>query len=240
MTTFALVHGGFHGAWCWDLLRPALADLGFDSVAVDLPITDPAAGNVAYAEVVRAALGRVDDDIVAVGHSQGGLTLPFLGDLPTVRQLVFLHAGVPTPGRPFVEYLAEHPDFLQLPPDLPRDDAECLVMPEGVAREIFYHDCGDEVSEAAVARLRHQALTPWLEPCPIDQWPQVPCSYVVAGQDRAIDPKACWRLASSRPEFSVSEIDGGHFSFLAQPQRVADHLVSLAKDGRPSSNGGSQ
>lgn len=240
MTTFALVHGGFHGAWCWDLLRPALDDLGFDSVAVDLPITDPTAGNVAYAEVVRAAIGGIDDDIVAVGHSQGGLTLPLLGDLPAVRQLVFLHAGVPTPGRPFVEYLAEHPDFLQLPADLPRDEAECLVMPEAVAREVFYRDCREDVARASVGRLRHQALTPWLEPCPITQWPQVPCSYVVAAKDRAINPKGCWRLASSRPEFLVSEVDAGHFSFLSQPTYVAHHLVSLAKEGRPSSIGGSE
>jgi hypothetical protein len=113
-------------------------------------------------------------------------------------------------------------------------------MPEDVAREIFYHDCGSDVAESAVGQLRHQALTPWLEPCHISTWPKVPCSYVVAGQDRAIDPKACWRLASSRPEFSVSEIDAGHFSFLAQPRRVAHHLVSLAKTaGRPA-NGGSQ
>jgi hypothetical protein len=240
MTTFVLVHGGFHGAWCWDLLRSDLEDLGFDSVAVDLPITDATAGNAAYAEVVRAALSEIDDDIVTVGHSQGGLTLPLLGDLPAVRRLVFLHAGVPTPGRPFVEYLAEHPDFLQLPPDLPRDEAERLVMPEDVARDIFYHDCGDDVAGAAVGRLRHQALTPWVEPCPISRWPQVPCSYVVAAQDRAINPKGCWRLAASRPEFSVSEVDAGHFSFLSQPRHIAHHLVSLAKKGRPSNNGGSE
>jgi hypothetical protein len=240
MTTFALVHGGFHGAWCWDLLASALDDLRFPSVAVDLPITDPKAGNAAYAEVVRAALGGIDDDIVAVGHSQGGLTLPLLADVPAVRQLVFLHAGVPTPGRPFVEYLAEYPDFLQLPPDLPRDEADRLVMPGAVARDIFYHDCDEDVIGAAVRQLRHQALTPWLEPCPISEWPPIPCSYVVAGQDRAINPKGCWRLASSRPEFSVSEVDGGHFSFLSQPRGVAHHLVSLVKEARPSSNGGSK
>lgn len=239
MTTFTLVHGGFHGAWCFDLLRSALDELGYASVAVDLPISDPAAGNAVYADVVRAALRGIDDDVVAVGHSQGGLTLPLLGDVPSVRQLVFLHAGVPTPGQPFVDHLAAHPDFLRLPPDLPRDDVDCLVMPEAVAREIFYHDCVAEVAEAAVGRLRHQALRPWLEPCPIDRWPRVPCSYVVAGQDRAIDPKGCWQLASARPEFSVSEVDAGHFSFLAQPRRIAQHLVSLAKDGRPSRNGGS-
>lgn len=240
MTTFALVHGGFHGAWCWDILRSALDDLGFASVAVKLPVADPAAGNAAYAAVVRAALDQVDDDIVVVGHSQGGLTLPLLGDVPAIRQLVFLHAGVPTPGRPFVEYLAAHPDFLLLPPDLPRDDEQCLVMPEDVARRIFYHDCPEDVAEAAVGRLRHQSLMPWLEPCPIDRWPDVPCSYVVAGQDRAIDPQGCRALAASRPGFSVSEVDAGHFSFLARPAHIAHHLVSLARESLHPSIGGSQ
>lgn len=239
MTTFALVHGGFHGAWCWDPLRLALDDLGFDSVAVDLPITDPAAGNLAYAKVVEAALGGVDDDIVAVGHSQGGLTLPLLGGLPAVRQLIFLHAGLPTPGRSVVEYLVEHPEFLRLPPDLPRDGADRLVMREDVAREVFYHDCSQDVIDWALGQLRPQALTPWLEPCPIECWPPIACNYVVAGQDRAIDPQACRQLAASRPGFSVTEVDAGHFSFLSQPGRLALHLASLAKQGQPSSNGGS-
>ena len=40
MTTFALVNGGAHGGWCWELVTPELTGMGHTSVAPDLPIED--------------------------------------------------------------------------------------------------------------------------------------------------------------------------------------------------------
>jgi pimeloyl-ACP methyl ester carboxylesterase len=42
MATFVLVHGGFHGGWCWAPLVERLEALGHDTVAPDMPIDDPA------------------------------------------------------------------------------------------------------------------------------------------------------------------------------------------------------
>ncbi|MGG7570108.1 alpha/beta fold hydrolase [Streptomyces sirii] len=39
--TFLLVHGGWHGAWCWDPVRAALDADGWRSHAVDLPSANP-------------------------------------------------------------------------------------------------------------------------------------------------------------------------------------------------------
>jgi pimeloyl-ACP methyl ester carboxylesterase len=44
MATFGLVHGSWHGAWCWERLVPELEARGHRAVAVDLPAEDPAAG----------------------------------------------------------------------------------------------------------------------------------------------------------------------------------------------------
>jgi pimeloyl-ACP methyl ester carboxylesterase len=77
MSLFALVHGGAHGGWCWELLVPELEKRGHSTVAPDLPIEDDAAGAREYARVVAAALPTNDDDVVVVGHSLGGLTIPW-------------------------------------------------------------------------------------------------------------------------------------------------------------------
>lgn len=71
MTTFALVHGAWHGASCWDATAVHLRAAGHDAVAVDLPIDNPAAGLVDYAATVLQALASVPDhaDLVVVGHS---------------------------------------------------------------------------------------------------------------------------------------------------------------------------
>src|SRR3974377_1686184 len=44
MTTFGLVHGAFHGSWCWERLTPELERLGHRVLTVDLPSEEPRAG----------------------------------------------------------------------------------------------------------------------------------------------------------------------------------------------------
>ena len=60
-----LVHGLWHGAWCWDAIRAALAERGVDSVAVELPLTDLPADTRATLD----ALDRFGRPAVLVGHS---------------------------------------------------------------------------------------------------------------------------------------------------------------------------
>jgi pimeloyl-ACP methyl ester carboxylesterase len=92
MSTFALVHGACHGAWCWQRLTPELEGRGHRVVAVDLPTEDRSAGNVRYAEIVAESLAGLEDDVVVVGHSLAGLTIPLVAALRPVRRLVFLCA----------------------------------------------------------------------------------------------------------------------------------------------------
>ena len=50
-----LVHGLWHGAWCWDAVREELTGRGVDSVAVELPLTDLAADVAATATSTGAS-----------------------------------------------------------------------------------------------------------------------------------------------------------------------------------------
>ena len=70
MASFSLVHGAWHGGWCWDAVRAELEARGHAVQTPDLPSEDVAAGVEEYAAAVPAA------DIV-VGHSLGGLTIPY-------------------------------------------------------------------------------------------------------------------------------------------------------------------
>src|SRR6516164_1419726 len=76
MTTFALVHGSWVGAWCWELLSPLLQEAGHDVVTMDLPCNDGSASFETYADVVCTSLEGWDEDIVLVGHSLAGNTIP--------------------------------------------------------------------------------------------------------------------------------------------------------------------
>jgi pimeloyl-ACP methyl ester carboxylesterase len=68
-----LVHGAWHGPWCWDRVEPPLRARGIKTITVDLPSMDVAAGYVTTvhddAKALRAALDVLDKPAVVVGHS---------------------------------------------------------------------------------------------------------------------------------------------------------------------------
>jgi pimeloyl-ACP methyl ester carboxylesterase len=78
---FVLVHGAFHGAWCWDRLTPELERLGHTAVAVDLPGCGDRLGEKASLASWRGALRDViEDGDVLVGHSMGGFVISLAAD----------------------------------------------------------------------------------------------------------------------------------------------------------------
>lgn len=72
-------------------------------VSVDLPCEDPNATFSDYAEVAIHAWRAVDDDLVVVGHSLAGLTIPLIAARRPIRELVFLYALIPEPGKSLVD-----------------------------------------------------------------------------------------------------------------------------------------
>jgi pimeloyl-ACP methyl ester carboxylesterase len=239
VTVFALVHGGAHGGWCWDLLVPELEARGHQAVAPDLPIDDESAGARAWADVVVGALKQAGatDDVVVVGHSLGGLCVPVVAALRPVRTMVFLGAMVPVPGRAIEDILAEEPDALvfELGAGEPVDAID-ERGPSGLAWEAarrgFYQDCDEPVARWAWARLRPQASTVFTERCPLDAWPDVPSVSVVMADDRAVGPDWSRRTARDRLHATLVELPGGHSPFLSRPGALADLLVEVA-DGSP-------
>src|SRR2546423_5096497 len=142
MATFALVHGAWHGGWGWDLLRPELERLGHRVVSVALPCDDPGAGCARYAAVVAEALAAESGDVVAVGHSLGGLTIPLLPALRPVARLVFLCALLPRPGLSLVDQLREEQIFARgFPQSVRRDEwrRSFWPSPDAAVRKPYAH-----------------------------------------------------------------------------------------------------
>jgi pimeloyl-ACP methyl ester carboxylesterase len=224
-----LVHGAYHGAWCWDLLAPELEARGCRVTTVDLPISDPAAGAAAYADVVEAAIRGIADPLL-VGHSMGGLVLPLVAERRPVRRLVFLAAFLPVPGSSVNDQRAAEPIEGTTPPATAEwaslGDDVWLVGPS-TATELFFSDAPPDLAAWAVARLRPQCYRVMSEPTPLAAWPGVPVSSIVCRQDRALNPE--WARTAARERLGVEpiEIDGAHSPFLTRPAQLADILVAL-------------
>jgi Alpha/beta hydrolase family len=233
MATFALVHGAGHGAWCWERLIPRLEALGHRALAMDLPCEDRAAGATRYAEVVDRAIGPASD-LVVVGHSLAGLTIPLVADRRPVRRLVYLCALVPEPGRRLVDQLAANPEIYHAvlrahPGRITDPDGTVWFRDAAAARDVFYQDCAPEDVSWAFARLRPQAAAPRRETCPLATWPPVETTYILCREDRAVSPDWSRRVAKERLGIEPIELDGSHSPFLSCPSALAALLDRVAR-----------
>lgn len=223
MTVFALVPGGWHGPSCWDLVAAELTARGHTAVPVDLPTGDPAAGAREYAAAITSALPPATDDLVLVGHSLAGLSVPLV---PGARHVVHLAAMLPEPGRSVDDRARAGERMTRR--GLGRGQT---VHPDGstewrpdAAVEWLYPDSPPERAAAAAARLRRQHWRVTAEPSPLTAWPDTPGTYVLCREDKVID--ADWaRAAAARLGLDLVELPGDHSPFLARPAELADLLL---------------
>jgi pimeloyl-ACP methyl ester carboxylesterase len=233
MSTFALIHGAWHGAWCWDRLIPELEQRGHRAVAVDLPCDDPSATTMDNAGLVVDALaaGGVaddDDDVVVVGHSLGGITAAVVPLLRPVRRVVFLAALVPRPGRSLHEVMKSEPDTTTEEFDaVPRHVGEggAVSWDPEVAAAFFYGACDEDTARSAAARLRTQVWTTSREACPLEKWPDCEFVSIICTEDELLRADWARRIARDVLGAEPVELPGGHFPMLAIPASLADALT---------------
>jgi pimeloyl-ACP methyl ester carboxylesterase len=220
MTTFALIHGGGHGGWCWQRLQSSLARLGHQSIAPDLPIEDDNAGATEYASAVLDAVSSVPEPIVVVGHSLGGLVVPLVAEARPTRRMIFLAALLAQPGVSEMQQRVVQPD--KLPPFVGENN--------GLNRDRFYTNCSVEDGEWALGQLRYQSRHPFEEVTPLQVWPPVPSSYIVCTEDHAISP--AWGRFAARERLGIAAytLQGSdHSPMLSRPEELAQVLVTLSE-----------
>lgn len=143
MAAFVLVHGAWHGAWCWSRVLPVLRAAGYTAHAVTLTGVGERAHLLSrditldthVCDVVNLVVCEELDDIVLVGHSYGGLVITGAADRllsrdpARIAHLVYVDAVVPHPGECWATHhapelvasrlvaAAAHPQNALPPPD---------------------------------------------------------------------------------------------------------------------------
>ena len=225
---FVLVHGAYHGAWCWDALRKELDLAGHSSTAVGLPNEDPDAGAERYADEVVASTPKKEGPVVLVGHSMAGLTVPIVAGRIRTAMTIYVGALLPVPGLSFdAQHAGAGTGFV--PSVSPTQDQNGASMwPEAGAIEIFYHDCDPQIAIASARQLRPQQWKITQEVTPLREWPAVPSAYIFCTEDRAVSPAYSMRAARDLLGVKAIEMPGGHSPFLSRPADLAARLVALA------------
>jgi pimeloyl-ACP methyl ester carboxylesterase len=226
LATFVLIHGAWHGAWCWERLIPELEARGHQAVAVDLPCEDPAAGTSEYADVVLGSLDDLGDELVVVGHSLGGLTAPLVAARRPTRRLVLLTPGIPKPGHSLIEALELEPYNQEVV--FGEEVGEGFLAFPASMIDVICNACEPADARWAAGKLRLQSVTPFSEPCPIERMPPVPTTVVLGTLDRALDVGRMSAIVRDRLDVEPILIRSDHSPFLSMPGELADLLVGLA------------
>jgi len=163
--TVVLVHGAWHGAWCWERVIRALADRQVRAIAVELPYTRWEDDISHLRSVVRA----VEGPVVLVGHSLGGGAVCEVSDEPSVAALSFVTAMVVEAGESHLERMQR----AEVAPE--HQHAGSPELAEGVqidtptagwtsfdvqkAADVFFNDCSAADQALAVAQLRPMSMS---------------------------------------------------------------------------------
>lgn len=127
--TFVLVHGGWHGGWCWKKVVPLLSAAGHRVFTPTLTglgerahLLSPQVNLDTHIEDIRAVLFYEDlTNVVLVGHSSGGMVLAGVAPLVAARlaRVIYLDAFLPDDGTSLADYAnatAARPGVTTIPP----------------------------------------------------------------------------------------------------------------------------
>jgi len=227
---FVLVHGGFHGAWCWERLIPELEQRGHTAVAIDLPghgarvREDPT-----LADYRDAVVEVIETGDVLVGHSMGGFVTTMAADaaVDRIQHVVYLAAGLPVEGQPM--YTSGASDALSNTAMLMSvDDGRRIQFRSAeAATDFFYHDCPPNLAEWACNRLTPQPLAVFSEPISVPRFweAEPPRSLILCRQDRAGGDHAAMDRTAARLGVEPFWIDSSHSPFLSQPAACAELVI---------------
>lgn len=233
MSTFVLIHGAWHGGWCWDRVTPVLRAAGHDVHTPTLTglserahLLSPQVGLDTHAEDVVRLLDVLDlREVVLVGHSYAGQVVTAVADRRPERiaRRVHLDAFVGTNG------------------EAARD-----LLPETVAHHWAEAAAGPglgwlvPVRSLAVLGVTEQADTDWLTPrLTPHPWKTYtdPLRLTGAAEDvpgafvECVNWMRVFRTQADRARergWPVHELDTGHEAMVTAPKALADVLLDLA------------
>jgi pimeloyl-ACP methyl ester carboxylesterase len=243
MSTFVLVHGAWHGAWCWYKIVPLLQNAGHKVIALDLPAMGKdrspitAATLDRYVDVVADALGRQSGKSILVGHSMGGLTISQSAEQhpDRVEALVYVSALLLRAGESVLSMATQFPGELGKNATASADK-RAMIFDAAAAREVLYNECSDEDVALATLLLQPQPLAPMATP----QWVtaarfgRVPRIYIQCLRDNTMPPPLQRAMYEATPCARVISMDTDHSPFFSRPRELARHLLDIGNSAAGS------
>jgi pimeloyl-ACP methyl ester carboxylesterase len=225
LPTILLVHGAWHGAWCWDRVTDLLVARGRAVRSLDLPTVHApdkeSLGLADDAAAVAAAIEGIDGPVVVVAHSYGGVPVTQGATDARVVHIVYVAAFVLDEGESLLGAVGG------VAPDWWRIDGGLVTAgyAEEPAQRLFFGDVSPAAADEAASRLVAQSRRPFEEAVSTVAWRDRPTTYILTEQD-AVFPVPAQEMLAARSGSAVHRLDTSHSPFMSQPEAVADIVAS--------------
>jgi len=235
-STLILIHGAWHGAWCWQRLVPLLTAEGARVIAPDLPsmgadTTPPTSVTLESWARFVADIVEKEPGCVLVGHSRAGAIISRAAELVPagIRSLVYLSAYLLQAGDSVAAAARRDTDSLLAPNMIPASSGVTCTLRAQIVTEAFYGTCSEADAAFAQSLLSPEPLKPLATPLRVtaEKFDTVPRAYVETARDRAVSLAAQRDMQSALPCAPVFTLDTDHSPFLSQPEALARILISI-------------
>ena len=242
--TYILVHGAFHGAWCWYKIIPLLEGKGHKVLALDLPgsgkdTTDPT--GVTLSDCVNKVVTiaeELTEKVILVGHSSGGIVISQVAEKlgsEKVDKLIYLDAFLPKNGESvwsLVEMVQKQLSFSSVPElnmidcIISSEDGTTATFKPEFVQQFFYHDCSAEDTNFAKANLSRQAFAPLgtqviLSDC---IYGAIPKYYILCTKSKDLDKTFLSTHVSCKKVFTLPS---SHSPFFSMPEKLVKILEEM-------------
>jgi pimeloyl-ACP methyl ester carboxylesterase len=219
--TVVLVHGAWADGSSWrDVILP-LEKQGLRVIAAPIPLTSLSDD----AEALRRVIARTQGPVILAGHAYAGAVIATASD-DRVKALVYIAALAPDEGETVAQvfYRDEpHPQAPQLAPD-----SDGLIwMPEDSFKNAFAHLASADQMALFKAVQRPIAVKCIQEPAPTPAWRSKPSWFLIAEQDRMINPKTQHFMAE-RMKATIRPLEVDHMPLVTAPERVVAIIIEVA------------
>lgn len=221
-TPIVLVHGAWHGAWAWDLVRQALERTGHDVRSVELPGQGRSPGRDdlhGHSQYLRDYLDACDAPPLVVAHSYGGAVVTQALDLSiSITRVLMVAAFMLESGESCIS-VNDSAGHSESGDDSFHRSDHYVSMPPDAARAAFYGDVPADLTETAIGRLNAENRDTIYEPVSRAGWRDFPTSYVECLRDKALLPEIQARMAARAD--SCYRLDTSHSPMLSAVEELS-------------------
>jgi len=220
--TVVLVHGAWADGSSWTRVVLPLLHRRLKVICAPIPLTSLSDD----ATALNRVLERTDGPVLLAAHAYAGAVIAAATD-QKVRSLVYVAALAPDEGETVAQlfYREEpHPQAPRLQPDA----HGFIWMPQEGFRNAFAQNAPEDVKAVAASAQRPIAVRCIQEPAPEPAWRSKPSWFLIAEEDRMINPKTQHFMAERMAaKVRVHPVD--HTPLLTAPEVVVDIICEAAR-----------